>query len=657
MLFGQPRLLDDRQRPIAVPAKTFALLAYLVLTERAGPARRGTLRQLLWENSESKAAAANLRKFLSRVTTRQEEDGFELIRNGRNHVELVSASAFIDLIAFQKVVTDRDSADLETLCDLYCGDLLEGIDWEGSDFQSWLQQQRTILRDAFVATVANRLEPLDSKADRVKIKVAARRLREVDPYNEIAHRTLMRLHAEDGEPARVRDVYEHLKASLGDELNVQPDEATRGLYQTLLPKAAPKAVAAPAYAGLDEGEQDPTAPEPDDSLLPLLDRAQTPRVSVLPPPPLGGQDFAHQLADALIEDVTIGLCRSKALSVVAPYTAARLSRSGKHALLGKFRISYAVETRLKIRGSNPTLRVSLLDAATREILWVDNYLLDQDTIAHQYNELSVRIIVTLIERIERAELARYETLPDPTAYHLYLAGQKHLRALDLPSVRRARRHFKAAVGACSSFVPALSALARTYLLEWLLMARGDSELLGEAERLALLSQEIDPDDARGYRELGVCRLYAGRFDESVAALGHAEDRSPQFADLLHDLADAFSHTCDFQAALQKITKAIELNPLCPDQYWWAAAGTNYHLQRYSDAIECMGHMRDQSAAYRLMAASHAMLGDAQTARFYVEKTKDIHPGFSISNWLSIVPIQDPHYAKHYEQGLREAGFE
>jgi tetratricopeptide (TPR) repeat protein len=270
--------------------------------------------------------------------------------------------------------------------------------------------------------------------------------------------------------------------------------------------------------------------------------------------------------------------------------------------------------------------------------------------------MSVRIVLALVDTIERTELASYDAEPNSTAYHLYLAGQRNLRTLGLPSVRRARRHFKASAMECQDFVPAISGLARTYQQEWLLTATGDQELLGEAERLALMSRDIDPEDARGYRELGVCRLYGGRFDESIEALGQAEKRSPQFADLLNDFADAYSHTCDFPAALEKITKAIELNPLCPDHYWWTAAGANYHLQRYRDAIRCMGHMRDQSAAYRLMAAAHAMLGDREKARMYARKTREIHPDFSISSWLSIVPIQDPYYAKHYEQGLREAGF-
>jgi tetratricopeptide (TPR) repeat protein len=263
----------------------------------------------------------------------------------------------------------------------------------------------------------------------------------------------------------------------------------------------------------------------------------------------------------------------------------------------------------------------------------------------------------LVDTIERIELTQYSVEQDPTAYHLYLTGQKLLRTLDLPSVRKARRVFKASISSSADYVPAISGLAHTFHIEWLLMARGDNELLTEAEHLARRSLEIDPDDARGYRDLGLCKIYAGKFDESLEAFSHAERRNAQYADLLVDYADALQHSCEPSAALEKINRAIALNPLGPDRYWWTAGGANFHLQRYRDAIDAMSHMHDSSPAFRLLAASWAMLGEGQKAAEYVRKATEIHPDFSVNGWLSILPIRDPAFAQHYEQGLREAGFE
>lgn len=664
-LFGQPRLLDERQRLISVPAKTHALVAYLVMSRRDGPASRATLRELLWEDSDSKTAAANLRKFLSRIVERQQKSGFELIRNRRDHVELAESSVSIDLAEFQDVVARGGSKDLEALCNLYRGDLLEGIEWEGAEFRNWLHVQQTKLRDEFVSAVASRLEPFDVTADRIQVRVAAQRLREVDPYSEVAHRALMRLFAESGEPARVKEVYQSLQERLGQDLDVAPDDKTAELYRTLLPGDALKATPRPkptAPARPQEPELEPDSAEAaefaqaDNAPAAVFDASLMPRVTVLPPPPIGGQDFAHQLAISLIEDVTIGLCRSKSLSMVAPHTASQLSRSNKRALLRSFGIDYVVETRLQNRGGELWLAVKLLNAVNRNILWVEQYRFDPSLMARQYRELSTQVVLLLVDTIQRAELARYEVGQDPTAYHLFLTGQRFLRILDLPHVRRARRAFKLAIGSSADFVPAISGLAHTFHLEWLLMARGDNELLREAEHLARRSLEIDPDDARGYRDLGLCNIYSGVFDESLEAFAQAERRNPQYADLLVDYADALQHSCEPSAALEKINRAVELNPLGPDRYWWTAGGANFHLQRYRQAIEAMSRMREASPAYRLLAASWALLGEREKAAEYVRKATEIHPDFNVSSWMSILPIRDRAFAQHYEQGLREAGF-
>ncbi|MGH6926156.1 MAG: AfsR/SARP family transcriptional regulator, partial [Propylenella sp.] len=306
-----------------MPEKAYALVAYLVLTSRGDPATRASLRPFLWEESDSKAAATNLRKFLSRVLERQRECGCEMILSRRDHVELAK-SVEIDLTEFLKLVTHHSSADLVKLCDLYRGDLLEGYEWAGTDVQDWLSVQRAKLRDAFIGALVGRLEPLDPDADKMAIRIAARRLLEVDPYNEVGHRALMRLFAEEGEPARVRDVFQSLEARLQDELGVDPDEATADLYRSLLPATGsplspsrpsvvptPSATLPSAAAPVDDGAASSEEP------VAVSDRSGTPRVTVLPPLPIAGQDYGHQLAASLIEDITIGLCRSKALSIIA----------------------------------------------------------------------------------------------------------------------------------------------------------------------------------------------------------------------------------------------------------------------------------------------------------------------------------------------------
>jgi tetratricopeptide (TPR) repeat protein len=561
-----------------------------------------------------------------------------------------------------RIAAAQNPNGVVTLCDIYRGELLEGLEWDESEPIEWLQLQRAKLREAFISAVANRLEARESTADGVSVRTAARRLIEVDPYNEAAHRALMRLFGEEGEPARVREVYLGLQQRLREDLGVEPDLATTLLYRALLPTGAQSTISVPAKAEPLSVPASPTSAlpvsAPGDFVRPQQGASGTPRITILPPVAQSGGDLRHRLASSLIEDVTIGLCRFKALSVIAPHTASELGAGGKKSLFKTFGIDYVVESKMLHGASGGlSLSVALLTAGSREMIWAEQYPFDHEHIDRNYRELSARIITALIDTVERVELSHYESEQSPTAYHLYLLGQKISRTLDLPSVRRARRAFKLSLGASQDYVPALSGLARTFQLEWLLMARGDRDLIADAQKLATRALEIDPEDARGHRELAVCQLYLGQFDESLDAFAKAEQRNPQHADLIVDFADALEHACEPARALEKIARAIELNPICPDNYWWAGGGANYHLERYSDAIECLSRMRDPSPAYRLMAASWAKLGDRRQARDYVKLAREIHPDFTVKGWLSIVPIRDPKFARHYEDGLREAGFD
>ncbi len=51
-----------------------------------------------------------------------------------------------------------------------------------------------------------------------------------------------------------------------------------------------------------------------------------------------------------------------------------------------------------------------------------------------------------------------------------------------------------------------------------------------------------------------------------------------------------------------------------------------------------------------------MLGDREQAARYAAMTRESHPDFEISAFLSVVPFRDTKIVKKYEQGLREAGF-
>jgi len=638
---GPPRLVDASGATVQFPKKGLFLVAHLLLANDAHVVTRERAAGLLWDEAQDKTqAAANLRQLLGRIRIRQAELGLELLLIEGTHIRLDPAAAEVDVTQFEQAVGAPDGGDITRLGRLYAGDFMSGMETLGEDAEEWVRIHRSRLRSLFVETLTRSIERGSPRDDQSAVTMAAQRLLSVDPYNEIAYRALIRDAADARQYGRVRELFEACRSLLRADLGIEPSAATLALLNQILPGQRPATETVPAT---------PKAQQP---VARNLASGGVPRVTILPPfaPP--------ETSSSLLEDVTIGLCSTRAFGLVAPHTAWRIQRQGvPSTLLDRYKITYVVESQLVGEGNAPVLFVKLFGAQDRGIVWADRYDFGPLAIAGQYREIAQRIATSLTDRVEQAELERLKTEQHPNAYQHYLLGRLHLASMDLPSARRARKIFRESLKACPDFVPALAGLARTYQREWLLTARGDPELLARAETYAQRAIAVAPDDARGYRELGVSSIFNRRFDDSIDALRHAEASSPQHADLIADFADTLAHCSEPELSLEKIERAIELNPLCPDPYWWTAAGANYHLERYDAALSCIAKMKDQTPAYRLAAMTWGMKGNRVRARSYVLKAKSVHPDFRTEEWLSVIPLRDEWQVRHYESGLRAAGFD
>ena len=67
----------------------------------------------------------------------------------------------------------------------------------------------------------------------------ARKLIEIDPYQEVGYRTLMQTASQLGLIAKVERTFRECAKKLRDDLDVDPEEETIELYQQLLPKLSP----------------------------------------------------------------------------------------------------------------------------------------------------------------------------------------------------------------------------------------------------------------------------------------------------------------------------------------------------------------------------------------------------------------------------------
>lgn len=636
-LLGTPLLKRADGTPVELRQKAFALAA--LLYDCGERARRTVMAERLWESSTPKQANTNLRQTLLHTRWLEARHGFELFEADTSQISL-SRSVRLDLREIQQIRLVDTPAELDRLVALYTGDLLDGLGDVGAEFSEWLTLERTRLQDQFVIKASDAALRVGGPS----AHAALQRLVQLQPYSDSVCRTQVRLYLSEGNEMGAQNAMSSFRNRLKEGgLAAEPEPETTALMLRHRVAATSRGLADREASLLDSARR----------------RAMVPRVVLLPPL----QEFqraglSKHLAPALVEDVTISLCRLKSLSVIAPHTAWQLDPFGALEEVRAHEIDYAVESRVapEIASDKLAFAVRLVRSAGREIVWAEKFTFSASSTAERYWDLVNSIARTLADSIETAELRKERHVRDATAYAHYLTGRFNLRSFDLPMIRRARKSFKLATSIEPDYANVQSALARSYIVEWVLRSGADRSLLDRARLHAERAVALDPTDGSGYRELGRAALFVGDLDESVEQMEIAAALSPNHADILADYADTLVHNSDIAGAERRIETALRLNPLPPDEYWWTLGGIRFFQHRWDDAMVALQKMKNTDPAMRLMAAAAAMAGNLEMARTLRVRALELQPDFRIASWLAKVPLRNQEDIDPYVEGMRKAGF-
>lgn len=595
--FGRLRLLDAAGQECKYPRKGLLLIAYMACSPFS-EISRDEAADFLWGSGDRALAFTNLRKLISRLRTTPET----VLSFSATHVFLNRHDFACDADVLGP--SQQAAVPLSSLVDLMSRTFLGELGEADGVALHWVKDQRQ-----------RQLELV--------------RARFLDPSADISTAT---------EVAAARQAAFFILERFPDDQLVR-DKLSIGPRLTIAERV-----------GEQESVKGPPQFEDTEGAAHV---SRLPRVALLPPVGVHSLNLDLPTASALIDDVAIGLCALRGLSIVAPYTAERIRASDdKFLLLEKHDISYVVDTKLTGDG----LFVQIIFVPSDNVIFADRFEISRGLLSSHRKALAEVVTDRILAELKRNERALKDYEFHPAAYQRYLMGVQQMSKLTLPSIRSARKTFREALQHNGDFSHAFSGLAKTYSIEWVLTARGDVELLHKAEESARSAIERNPDIAYGYKELGMAKLYLGQLDESLDALARAEELSPHYADAIYSFADSLIHASRPRDGLEKIERAISLNPLGPDEYFWCAAGASYFVGAFDKAVSRIQSMSNQASAHRLLAASCAMLGDTRRAHHYRRKDREANPQFDLQKWLAVVPIKEQWQKELYREGLVKAGY-
>lgn len=229
--------------------KERALLAYLALESHKSHARV-SLAGLLWPDEPEQKARRNLSQTLLnlRKAISDHEASIFLEIHPKTIAFRLSDSTFVDVVIFSSLVSETQQHDhenlktcevctksLQTAADLYTGAFLDGFYIPETDlFEDWVISTREKLERDAIELYVTLSQAYEAQADLAKAQKVARRVLELAPWQEHAHRQLMRLLALAGKRSQAIAQYESCKETLKLELGVEPSQETIELYEQIV---------------------------------------------------------------------------------------------------------------------------------------------------------------------------------------------------------------------------------------------------------------------------------------------------------------------------------------------------------------------------------------------------------------------------------------
>jgi DNA-binding SARP family transcriptional activator len=219
--------------PLRLPTrKVEALLAYLAF-QPDHRCSRAQLAPLLWGDAPDTRARQSLRQSLATLRVALGPASASLVIDGQ-FVTVKATHVDVDVDAFRTLAAENTSVALARAATIYKGDLLAGLDVCEPLYEEWLRTERERLHELALEVLARLLaRQMPREAVEQSIQTALRLLA-LDPIQEATHRALMRLYARHGRQAAALHQYQLCIDVLQRELGVEPEDATRRLYQSIL---------------------------------------------------------------------------------------------------------------------------------------------------------------------------------------------------------------------------------------------------------------------------------------------------------------------------------------------------------------------------------------------------------------------------------------
>ena len=288
-------------------------------------------------------------------------------------------------------------------------------------------------------------------------------------------------------------------------------------------------------------------------------------IAVMPFVNASGNADAEYLSDGMTETLISSLTQVPNLNVKARSSVFRYK--GKETdtkTLGKeLNVQAILSGRVGHRGDQLTLSLELVDVASENAIWSQQYTRNQSGMASLQREIARDVSSQLKARLSGAEMAKVEKslTTDPKAYELYLKGRFYWNTRTVEDMHRALDHFKRAVDADPNYALAYTGIADANAIMVAYQVQTSHEGMPKAREAALKALQLDDTLAEAHTALaGVYAEYDYDYPAAEHSYKRAIELNPNYGTARQWYAEMLGRQGRADESLRESSIAIQIDP-------------------------------------------------------------------------------------------------
>jgi len=391
---------------------------------------------------------------------------------------------------------------------------------------------------------------------------------------------------------------------------------------------------------------------------------ERPSIAVMPFQNASGDAAQEYFADGITDDLITDLTGLSGLLVIARDStfAYKGAATDVRQIAAELKVRYVLNGNVRRAGDRIRVNAHLTDTQSGGETWAGRYDGRTEEVFDFQDRITGSIVDALALKLtttEQANLGRKDT-QSLAAYETFLRGEESFYHYSRARNREARELFERAIDLDPGFARAYAMLAWTHVFDFM---NGWSDQpqrsLDDSIALATRAVAMREDLPVAYFVRGLAYREQAEYVRALVEAEKAIEFDPNYANGHVLVATLLYYAGQPEAGLERMRKAMKLNPRHPSNYPFHLGQAYFVLGRHKEAIAAfrqgLSTNPDSERLRVWLAAAYALDGQLDQAKWEAEQVLAENPGFSFERLASAFPFKDRSDLERFLQGMRLAG--